>query len=181
MYLTVKRVVTTITVFLAVVCAVSLLVLTVGTTVDTLRRYLLGRGLPASVDYAEIVLIVLAYGTLAETARQKGHVAIGLLADRLPRRLALTLELLGLGLVLVTLSLLAAESLSIARASMASGELRPGMAQIPAWPARLTIAVGLAALVLQLAVQLVTAVRRLLSGEEALPSEVSRSGVEAGL
>ena len=151
---------------LGIVAGLLLFYLIIGIGLDVTLRSVTGRGLPSVAEYADIVLVGLVYLSLARTQADGGHVASELVAMRLPPRLRVGLELLGLIVVLGFLAGLTWFALETAIGSYRRGEYRLGLTGALIWPARWAIVVGLIAWQLQLLVRLADLVQGLRRGRD---------------
>lgn len=170
----IRRTIEILTTVLGVFAGIGLLYLIFGTALDILLRHATGRGFPAIIEYAEVVMVVMVYFSLAQTQRNDGHVASEMVAQHLPTRMRTTLEALGLAWVSAVLILVIVQAAEIAWDSYQRGEYRLGLSRAIVWPARIAIVVGLAALLGQIVVRvfglLIVASRRIplseVDGEE---------------
>ncbi|MEX2291083.1 MAG: TRAP transporter small permease [Mycobacteriales bacterium] len=151
----VQRALSGIAITMNVLAGAMLLYLILSAAVDVVVRALTGRGIPGSIEYGEVALVMLAFLSLARTQQKDGHVTVDLLTSRLPRRTAAGLELVGMSVALVFLIWMTWASYEQAVVSVARGEYRFGTVSAPVWPARVAIAASLAALVGVIAVHLV--------------------------
>ena len=143
--------------FIAGLCV---LFLVFGTTYDVLQRGITGRGIPGIIEYAEIFLIALVYLSIANTQRIGGHVSSTIVSDRLPARISIIGEILGLLLVSVIIFPVIQRAYTIAVASYVDKEYRLGSAAVTLWPSRAAMALGLLMLVVQVLLHIARLVRQ---------------------
>lgn len=159
--------------FIAGMC---LLFLVFGTTYDVVQRRITGRGVPGIIEYAEIFLIALVYLSIANTQRVGGHVASTILSDRLPARVSLVLETLGLLFVAAIIVPVIWRAYVISLASFVGKEFRLGSAAVTLWPSRAAMAFGLLLLVIQILIRVARLMRQFrgAAGTTRLESEKLR-------
>lgn len=144
-----KRAIDVMTTVLGVIAFMCMLYLILGTAIDVAQRAVTGRGIPGVIEYAEIILVVLVFFSLAHTQRIGGHVSSGLLARQLAPRPRAIIEAVGLVVVMVFLVFVVWQAGVVAYESYLRGEYRLGLTRALIWPGRWAIAIGLAALILQ--------------------------------
>lgn len=145
--------------WLAGLTGVGILAMMVLTVADVARREVIGRGIPGSLEYAEVGLVCVAFGGMALAEVDRAHVRTDLVTSRLPSRLASLLRLVGSVVMLVTLAWMTWLTAQGALDSIRENEQRIGLAAVPIWPARVAIAVGLAALTLTVLAKLIRSLR----------------------
>lgn len=120
-------------------------------TLDIILRNTRERGVVGVVELGEVGLVVIVMLAMVFTEHRDGHVSSNLLAQYVhPKLLDAAL---GVALLLATLAMgwIAYNAFGLAMAAWEAGSLRPGLARVPVWPARLAVAVGFAIVTLQLA------------------------------
>lgn len=142
---------------LGVGAALTLCLLLGMSTIDVILRESRGRGLGGVIESGEILLVMLALLSLAAAYRVGAHVNIDLLSGRIPTRLAAVLEAVGTATVVAIIAWMAWVSAGIAWDSYAQGEYRIGVTRVPLWPARSAVALGAAALALEMSLTVVRA------------------------
>lgn len=120
------------------------------TVVDVVKRRLWGAGVPGALEWTEVLLVFVVFAGMAATELKAVHVRTPILIERLSRRLGLSLRALG-GLVVTGIVVISTyETAVAAQRSVEIREFRFGLMNVPVWPARLAIPVGLAGLALAL-------------------------------
>lgn len=154
---------------LAVVGASLMMVIMVMTTFDVVARGLGARPIHGTSEIAEVMLVGAAFLTLPYAQQVGGHVATSLVVDRMPSRWARRLECVGMLLVLLILVWFSYEAVLRAIESVATGESRFGVREVPIWPGRVALAVGVVALALEVALHCVELARNNVvdGGDEA--------------
>jgi TRAP-type C4-dicarboxylate transport system permease small subunit len=146
----VRRIIDGVSELSSFIAGMCLLFLVFGTTYDVVQRRITGRGVPGVIEYAEIFLIALVYLSIANTQRVGGHVASTILSDRLPARISLALEMIGLLVVAAMIVPIIQRAYAIAMISFVEKEFRLGSAAVTLWPSRAAMALGLLLLVIQI-------------------------------
>lgn len=174
----VRRAVSAVAIGMNVLAGAALLYLILSAAADVAFRTLTGRGIPGSIEYGEVVLVMLAFLSLARTQQKDGHVAVDLVTSRLSRRSAAALELLGMTVALVFLIWMTWASYEQAVVSVERGEYRFGTVSAPVWPARVAIAASLLALVGVITVHLVR-LATVVMGREAAGEDLEPPPIPA--
>ncbi|MES2742558.1 MAG: TRAP transporter small permease subunit [Pseudomonadota bacterium] len=117
---------------------------------NALTRYALNRSNNAWLEIQWYLFAALFMLASAHTLRRDEHVRIDLLTARLPRRAQVWLDLFGLLLFLMPVSLLILYyGVPFAWLALRSGEMSANAGGLPLWPAKLLVPLGFALLVLQ--------------------------------
>lgn len=130
------------------------------TVADVAWRNLGGHSIPGVYEYSEVILVAIVFLSLAWTQKADAHVSIDLVTRALPVRLDRIVRGLGVAVALVVLAWMTVASIEAAGESWTTGEYRIGLSEVPVWPARFAVALGLCALVLQLAIGLLDILKR---------------------
>lgn len=165
---------------LAVIAAATIVLMMVATVADVARRYLLGRPIPGVIESGELLMVLSVFLGLAYTQLHGNHVAVTLVIDRLPFRAAAVCRTIGLLVVLGILVWMTVVTGQRALVSYTTNEFRFGVVQIPIWPGRIAIAIGLLAFALQLVPAIIENVRIVLGREGRLERAIlGRSAADA--
>ncbi len=121
--------------------------------------------LPGTVELVEMSGAILLAAAIAYTALMKGHIAVGVLVDRLPVRVQAAVEILTSAVSLLFSSFLARETFLFAMRMSQRGYTTPNLL-IPIAPAVLLVAFSFAMLALVLLLSLVKAAAVLFKGSE---------------
>lgn len=157
-----------------VLAAVLIMAIMFSTAADVTARQVTGSSIAGVVEYSEVLMVGLIFLGLAYAQRTGAHIGVDLVTERLPARVAHGVRSVGLVIAMVVITIMAWQTLEVALRSVQSGEYRFGLVQVPIWPARLLIPIGLTALLLELAVSLydeVVALRRRAPVRRAVPAE----------
>jgi TRAP-type C4-dicarboxylate transport system permease small subunit len=127
---------------------------------DVLARSLTGRGIPGAIEYSEVAMVGLVFLALGYAQVTDSNVGVSYFLDRLPERARFVVRLIGLLAAMVVVAWMAYLTGLGAIESFLSGEYRFGLAEVPVWPARATIPIGLILLFLVMVVQVVRIVIR---------------------
>ena len=128
----------------------AIVVITVGLAVDVALRTVTGQGIPGMIEAIDPLLVCAAFLGLAMTESKGQHVGMTAIADRLPFRVRYRVIAIGTVLVMALIVWLGAAGAESAFRSFSRGEVRPGIVDIPLWPARVAVVIGCAVLFLQL-------------------------------
>lgn len=140
----------------AVACIVFMMVAIVA---DVTRRRLAGESVEGVVELGEVMMVAITFLGLAYAESRGAHVSMTLVVRKLPPRAAASVNALGLLVVVGVVGWMAYVTADRALLSIELQEYRFGLVRIPVWPARIAVAVGLAAYFLELALRLFDQVR----------------------
>lgn len=132
----------------------ALLLIMAGVSADAVLRYLVGKPVAGMLEGVELLLVFTVYSGLAQTQAERGHIAVGLLADRLAGqgRAALTAVASVLALALFVAATWATTRMAVR--SWQIGEYSPGLIPFPLCPSRVLVALGCLLLCIQLLAEL---------------------------
>lgn len=119
------------------------LVLMALTVVDVTARKLAGQGIPGVIEYAEILLVMVVFFSLASGQVGGVHVKTSVLTSRLGPRARRWVHYPPAVLGMAVVATMIVISAFAAWQSYQSGEYRFGLAQVPIWPARAAVTIGL--------------------------------------
>ncbi|MGH3384766.1 MAG: TRAP transporter small permease subunit [Nocardioidaceae bacterium] len=157
-----RRAIHATTQVLAFLAVLSIAVMLVAIVADVTRRTLAGQSVKGVVELGEVMMVVIVFLGLGFAERRGAHVTMTLLVRRLPTRVAAVVNGLGLLLVVVVVGWMVLVTADRALASFEVREFRFGLVRVPVWPARIAIAVGLAAYLLELVIRLIDDTRAAL-------------------
>jgi TRAP-type C4-dicarboxylate transport system permease small subunit len=130
---------------LAALSVVLILVMMVATVADVISRLVVGRPIAGVIEMGEVLMVAIVFLGLAYTESQGGHVSMTLVIRKLRPQAAAAATSLGLALVLFVVAWMTIVTGDRALESFESQEARFGLVQIPVWPARVALAIGLLA------------------------------------
>lgn len=138
-----------------------LVIMLVLTVADVLAVKLLNTPIPGAIELVSFLSLIVVAFSLAYTQQLKGHIQVEFFVSRLPERLRAAVGVFVCLLAIVLFVLLAWRSIEFGRVLQASGEV--SMTQrIPFYPFVYAVAVCCLPMCLQLALQLVGHLRRLV-------------------
>lgn len=149
-------------VLLGKIGALSIIAIMILTSADVVLRYIVGSPIKGAYEISEILFLSAVFLGLAYTQVYKEHVQVEVLTSLLPLRAQVILETFMLLLALFIYVILGWQGTEDFVKSVASGEYRWGLIQIPLWPARLMIPLGASVLCLRLFGEIVLNLRSLL-------------------
>jgi TRAP-type C4-dicarboxylate transport system permease small subunit len=153
---------------LAIFAGAAIAALAVLAVSDVVMRKLGNRGIPGVLELTEIVLVVAVFAALMSSELNWAQVRTPILTERLGLRAAETLRIIGRVCAIILLVVAVWVTTLGAIESVRVGEYRFGLIQVPIWPARVAIPIGLAGLALAIAVHVAFAIRRLRSARPAV-------------
>ncbi|NQW10967.1 MAG: TRAP transporter small permease [Alphaproteobacteria bacterium] len=155
---------------------VSLVVLLIG-GVGTLASMLLGTAevignqalrvaVPGARELTESTMVLIVFGALAYAQIRRRHIRVELLYLRMGPRVRAAMDVFTDLTALLFFGLLLWQAFNEAQYSWQIGEATDGLIRFPLYPARVILAVGTGLLMLQLMVDGVTDIKRIIDGSE---------------
>lgn len=156
-----RRVIDGLTGALGLVAAAVVVILMLGIVFDVLTSGLGGDGIRGLAEYGEIAVVIIVFLAIAQAQRTQSHVAVDILVERFPPRVAGTIRAAVLTAMCLLLLWMAYQTWQSALVSFESREQRFGLVRVPIWPARFAIPLGFFAMALQCALQALDEIRAL--------------------
>lgn len=151
---------------LAAVSVLLILFMMISTVADVGRRQFAGKAIDGVIEMGEVLMVSTVFLGLAYAETRGAHVNMTLVVRKLPPRIAAIANSLGLLLVLLVVGWMVYVTGMRAYESFSANEYRFGLVQIPIWPARIALAVGLAAYFAALLPRLVDDIRSIIRPEK---------------
>lgn len=129
-------------------------------SIDILGRYLLGSPIPGTYELLELSLPVAAYLSFAYVQRNKGHITIEFLIERLRPGVVAHLNAVVLALMIGISALITWRTALEAVASFHEGEYTFGLIRYPVSPSRAFVTFGVGLLCLRLIADLIGQIRK---------------------
>lgn len=139
----------------------ALLVIMLGVSADAVLRYTVRRPITGTLEAVELLLVFAVFASLAQTQADKGHIAVGLLTERLRGRPRAVVSAVTSLLALALFAGMTWATGALALRSWRMGEYTPGLIAFPLYPSRFLVALGSLFLCLQLIVELARALEEL--------------------
>lgn len=140
---------------LLVVGAVALLGMILLSAGDVIYRNAAGVGVPGSIQINEMFMVTMTFGALAATQMHGGHVSVDLATARLSPRVAGIVQAVGLVAVAIVTAWAAWASWHTAIDAWRSAEVSIGIVDMPTWPPRFLLSLGLVALTAEISLSAV--------------------------
>lgn len=134
-----------------IIAALLIVAVMFSTAADVIVRQLTGSSIPGVVEYSEVLLVALIFLGLAYAQRVKAHIGVDIVTERLKPRVSHVVRAVGLVLAILVLAWMAYETAVVAVHAFEVREYRFGLVQVPIWPVRIVVPVGLTVLILELA------------------------------
>ena len=123
--------------------------------VDIVQRRL-GFGLIiGALEITEVLMAGVIFLMLTDVQRQKSHLSVEFVFNRMPGRAQTVVGSITVFLGLAACALLLQQSIDISIHSWMIQEVRHGVTQTPYWPARFVVSIGLFVFCMQLAIDFV--------------------------
>ncbi|MHA7140408.1 TRAP transporter small permease subunit [Arthrobacter sp. Sr33] len=156
---------------LAAISGLLIVLMMVSTVADVSRRQFLGEAIPGVIEMGEVLMVATVFLGLAYTEIGGKHVNMTLVIRKLPPRMAAIANTVGLLLVLFVVGWMVYVTGERAIEATEAQEYRFGLVQIPVWPARIALAVGLTAYFLALVARLPGNIRNITAPRQAPADE----------
>ncbi len=166
-----QRVSALINLWLQRISAVVLVALMVITVADVLGRWLLNRPVEGTYELTELAMVAIVFLALGAVVHHGGHISIGLVSERLPKRWQRALQIV-VGLLSFLLLLVIAWQLyeyagRLQRGSYITGRPILGLLQIPTYPLAFVAVAGILAYALAVLSNVVALIRNPTLVEDA--------------
>jgi TRAP-type C4-dicarboxylate transport system permease small subunit len=161
----------------AAICGASIAVLMLLTCIDVGRRYVTGRSLPGVIEYSEVLLAGVVFLGMGMAQNGGAHVRMEALITRFRPRARAWVEAGTAAFGAVLTAVLTVATAGEAIDSFQAGEYRHGLAEVPIWPAKMVIPLGLAILTAEL---VRTCVRQVLAAKRGEPAPAAGSDQPIG-
>ena len=157
------RVVTEGTVSIAAV--VAFLVALVG-TIDVVTTRVLDQAIPGAFELSEAGLVLMVFLGLAVVTREKGHIKVDIITNRMNKHAQLICSLFALVLTTCFLGLMTWQMWSLALKSWKIKEMATGLLPFPIYPVKAAALLGLATATIESTRRLVIVLMGALSREK---------------
>ncbi|MGM7679141.1 TRAP transporter small permease subunit [Microbacterium sp. A94] len=117
-------------------------------TAEVLSRVFFDQPIRGLFEYMQLLVVLIAFLGLAEAERNGDHIRVTILTERMPRKATAVVRVFAMlvsALIVLWMTVMSYIELS---KSLGRGEYAAGLVNLPVWPARIVIVVGLAALFL---------------------------------
>lgn len=155
----------------SVIAGFSIFVLMGVCVADVSRRAIFGNGIEGAVEATEVALVAVVFAGMMAAQVNGKHIKTPMFTNLMPARVAHASRTLALTLAVLLVGWMTFETARSGIASFEKGEFRYGLTNVPVWPARLLIPVGLAGLGVALCVSLVENAKRFLVDAPAEEAE----------
>ena len=113
------------------------------TRIDVVLRYIFNSPIPGVYTLSEMFMIAAVFPAVAYVQQKKGHVRVDILIDKLKGRPRIVFELATLFLALVCFAIMGLDSGLLAWNAWVTGDYDMGSIEIPFWPAKSVMTVGI--------------------------------------
>ncbi len=126
------------------VAAFSITIMMFAISADVIRRAITGRSIGGVLETSEVLLVFIVFLGLGYTQSTGAHVATSALTSRLQRVPRRVVQAIGLSFALIFLAWAIYATGTRAWDAFQIREYRFGLLQVPIWPGRIAVVVGLA-------------------------------------
>ena len=140
--------------------AIGMLLLMLLTVADVVMRTTVDKRITGAIEFTEVLLVIVAFSGMAVAARDRQHIRATLLTDRLRPAAAHHVRRIGSVVAVAVLVWMIYGATLRASTSVEHMEMKLGLIDIPVWPARVAIPIGLALLALVMISEIVRSFRQ---------------------
>ena len=140
-------------------------------TADVVGTQMFGVPVPGATEITESTMVLIVFGALTYTQIRRSHIRVELFYMRAGARGQAAMDVFASLMAVLFFSLLLWQAANEALFSIRIDEATFGLVRLPLWPARIVLAAGTALLILQLLLDLVVDLNRLVKGGAALSVE----------
>ncbi|MEQ8584927.1 MAG: TRAP transporter small permease [Thalassobaculaceae bacterium] len=140
-------------------------------TIEVVGTQMLHTPVPGALELTESTMVLIVFGALAYAQIRRSHIRVELIYTNMGPRVRAAMDVFADICALVFFSLLLWQAYHEAVYSLQIGEATVGLIRFPLFPARIILAVGTGLLILQLVLDLITDIRRIIDGSELVPAE----------
>lgn len=145
---------------MSTLAGVGILGLMLLTVWDVSFRETRGRGIEGATELSEVALVAVVFLGMTAAQLNRSHISTPMLTARLPARLGHAVRALSLVVAALFVAWMTLETARTGMSSYQAGEFRYGTVNVPIWPARLVIPLGLAGLTIALVLHSAIQVRK---------------------
>jgi TRAP-type C4-dicarboxylate transport system permease small subunit len=143
---------------------VGMLVSTLLGTADVIGTQIFGQPVHGALELTESTMVVIVFGALTYAQIRRNHIRVELIYMRVGPRVQAAMDVFAHSMAVLFFSLLLWQAINEAIISVQLDESTFGLIRFPLWPARIILAVGTGLLILQLVLDLIRDVRRVVTG-----------------
>jgi TRAP-type C4-dicarboxylate transport system permease small subunit len=140
-------------------------------TIEVVGTQMLHTPVPGALELTESTMVLIVFGALAYAQIRRSHIRVELIYTIMGPRVRAVMDVFADICALVFFSLLLWQAYHEAVYSLQIGEATVGLIRFPLFPARIILAVGTGLLILQLILDLITDIRRIVDGSDLVPVE----------
>lgn len=137
---------------------------------DVVGTKFFGWPVPGTLEVTESTMVLIVFGALAYTQSRRGHIRVEIFYSGRGPRVKALMDIVTHLVAFAYFGLIAWQGVQEAIYSVEIREATMGTIRFPLYPARILLVAGTVLLLLQLAIDLVNDLGRLVRGEAALPS-----------
>lgn len=160
---------------LIVLSSIALIMLMMLVTVSVTGRYYYGTPIPDDIILSEILLVFVGFLPLSFVQASREHIFVSVFTDWMPNGAKVFLEMMGQIIGAVFFAIVATAVYTDFREALDGGAYYVGELEIPEWPGKFVVALGVALFTLRLVLDTIYDLIGLYTGEaKATASETDR-------
>ena len=137
---------------------------------DVVGTKFFGLPVPGTLEVTESTMVLIVFGALAYTQRKRGHIRVEIFYNNRSPRVKALMDIVTHAVAIAYFGLIAWQGVQEAIYSLQISEATMGTIRFPLFPARFLLVAGTILLLLQLTIDVVGDVGRMLRGEASLPN-----------
>lgn len=165
------RVLEPVALFVLLVGGIGMVLSTLLGTADVVGTQVFGTPVHGALEITESTMVVIVFGALTYAQIRRNHIRVELLYTRMGPRAQAGMDIFADLMALLFFGLLLWQAVNEAMFSWDIDESTFGLIRLPLWPARIILAAGTALLMLQLLIDTLIDIRRVVLGGAAVTAE----------
>ena len=131
------------------------------TTVDITMRYIFNKPLVGVYELAELSMIGMVFLGVGCVQSEKGHISITILVDKLSTQTQIISSIFGNLVGIFAMTIITLSSAKATLAAFYNSEATMGIVNIPIWPAKAIVPLGIGVLTFRIIVDVIKDLRKL--------------------
>lgn len=153
----INKIASSVSIFLATICAIAICIMVILTLGDIGWRTFIGKSLPGAIELIELLMVIAVLVSFAHTQLNKKHAEVGIIERFMSERTKIISDFIICGVVCIFILIMVWQGIIGFWESYKIDEFRFGLIPFPVWPMKLFIPLGFMGLSLQLFADTLTA------------------------
>lgn len=145
---------------------------------DIVGTQILSIPVPGPRELTESTMVLIVFGALAYAQIRRAHIRVELIYLRMSPRVRAGMDVITDLSAIIFFSLLLWQAVNEAQYSLQISEATVGLIRFPLWPARITLCIGTALMILRLCLDLVVDLDRIRTGAPLDVDQIDIAGMD---